>query len=105
MGRDVPLASSLARTDIDRAAIDLLTSVVALGRPFVAPPGVPAERISALRRAFDATMKDPEFLAYAAKAKLDILPLGGEKVQEVVARVISTPAAALARTKELIQSK
>ena len=68
----VPMVLDLAKTDADRAAIELLVARLEYGRPFFVPPDVPADRVQALRRAFDATMKDPEFLADAKKLKLEI---------------------------------
>jgi tripartite-type tricarboxylate transporter receptor subunit TctC len=64
---------------------------VSIARPFAAPPGVPAERVTLLRRASDDTMKDPAFLAEAERAKLEIDPLTGEQVQDVVTQVLGTP--------------
>jgi tripartite-type tricarboxylate transporter receptor subunit TctC len=60
-------------------------------RPYVVPPGTPAERVAALRAAFDATMSDPQYLAEAAKLRIDISPLAGGKVQEVVQDLYATP--------------
>ena len=58
---------------------------------FAAPPGVPADRVALLRRAFDDTLKDPAFLADADKMRLEIDPLTGEQVQDIVNRVLGTP--------------
>jgi tripartite-type tricarboxylate transporter receptor subunit TctC len=69
------------------------------------PPGVPAERVEALRRAFDATMKDPAFLAEAEKLKLDIDPLTGEQVAELVAQVAATPPDVAARVRTALEGK
>jgi tripartite-type tricarboxylate transporter receptor subunit TctC len=63
-----------------------------MGRPYLAPPGVPVERLAALRKAFMDTMRDPAFLAEAQKMKLEIRPVGGEAVQQLVAEVYATPA-------------
>jgi tripartite-type tricarboxylate transporter receptor subunit TctC len=62
-----------------------------MGRPFVAPPGVPPERLAALREAFMATMKDPEFLADAEQAQLEIDPVDGAEVQKLVTDTYRTP--------------
>ena len=69
-----PLMHELAKTDADREVLEFVSLSPALGRPFVARPGLPPERVTLLRRAFDATMRDPEFLADAAHAKLEIEP-------------------------------
>jgi tripartite-type tricarboxylate transporter receptor subunit TctC len=62
-----------------------------MGRPFAAPPGVPADRAQALRRAFDATLKDPAFLAEAEKLKLDVNPVTGEEVDRLIAELYASP--------------
>ena len=69
--------------------------------PLVAPPGVPPERVKALRDAFDATMQDPEFLAEAAKQKLIINPLGGEKISALLDQIYALPKELLDRVAEL----
>jgi len=83
----VPLATELARNDRERAALDLILTQQVMGRPFAAPPKVPPERVTALRRAFDATLKDPEFLAEADKLQLEIAPVDGEGLQAMVERM------------------
>jgi tripartite-type tricarboxylate transporter receptor subunit TctC len=72
------------------------------GRPYFLPPDVPAARVQALRRAFDATMTDPEFLAEAGKASMDIKPLAGEALQSLASEVAQAPAQGLTRAKQLI---
>ena len=84
---DVPLATDLARNDRERQALDLILTQQVMGRPFAAPPKVPPERVTALRRAFDATLKDPEFLAEADKLQLEIAPVDGEGLQAMVERM------------------
>jgi tripartite-type tricarboxylate transporter receptor subunit TctC len=91
---DVPLMVDLATDDTARSVFELVTITGELGRPFIAPPAVPAERIAALRQAFDATMKDPEFLADAAKAHKEIHPIGWEEMDKLVRRVLSAPKSA-----------
>jgi tripartite-type tricarboxylate transporter receptor subunit TctC len=100
---DVPMVLDLAKTDADRAALELLIARLEYGRPYFVPPGVPEDRVQALRRAFDATMKDPEFLADATKFSLEIDPLTGEQVQEVIARVIRTPEPVAARVRKALE--
>ena len=104
-GRDVPLIDDFAKNDDDRQALKLITSGVGMGRPFVAPPDVPAERIAALRQAFARTLKDSEFMAEAAKAKLDLNPMLGEDLQKYATEVALAPASAVKRAKELIDPK
>ena len=91
---DVPLMVDLAPNDTARSVFEVVTITGELGRPFIAPPGVPAERIAALRQAFDATMKDPEFLADAEKAHKDIHPIGWQEMEKLVQRVLSAPKSA-----------
>jgi len=91
---DVPLMVDLAPNDTARSVFELITITGELGRPFVAPPGLPAERVATLRKAFDATMKDPEFLADAATAQKEIHPIGWEEMEKLVQRVLSSPKGA-----------
>lgn len=88
---DVPLMMDLATNDIDRQAMRLLSAPTVIGRPFFTSPQVPAERVKALRAAFEATMKLPAFLEDAQKMNLDINPVSGEEVQKVVADIIDAP--------------
>jgi tripartite-type tricarboxylate transporter receptor subunit TctC len=84
---EVPFAADLARGERDRAALELILTQQAMGRPFAAPPNVPAERVAALRRAFDLAMKDPELIAEAEKTQLEIAPVDGEALQAMVERM------------------
>ena len=77
----------LARTEADRQALRLVLARQAHGRPYFLPPGVPAARLTALRRAFDATMRDPAFIAEAAAMKVEVDPMTGEAVQALVEQV------------------
>ena len=101
----VPMALDLAKTDADRQAMELALARLEYGRPFFLPPNVPADRVQALRRAFDATMKDPAYLAEAEKLKIDVEPLTGEQVAELVAKVNATPAETVARVRTAMQPK
>jgi tripartite-type tricarboxylate transporter receptor subunit TctC len=94
---DVPLLTDLAKTDTDLAALRLLSGPAALGHPILMTPDVPAERVNAVRRAFDLTMKDADFLADAAKAGRDIDPLPGLELQQIVQELIHSPKAAIDR--------
>ena len=89
---DVPLVTELAKTDAERQMLRLIFARQVMGRPFLAPPGVPADRVAALRQAFLETMADKEFRADADKAKLEIEPAAGDKVQALVKEVYATPA-------------
>jgi tripartite-type tricarboxylate transporter receptor subunit TctC len=74
-----------------------------MARPLALPPGVPAERVAAIRAAFDATMKDPEFLAEARQLKLDIDPTGGEAMQIAVKQIDTIPQATIDRLRGLLK--
>ena len=102
---DVPLVLELAKTPADRQALELALARLEFGRPFFLPPNVPADRVTALRRAFDATLKDPAFLAEAEKSKIEIDPLTGEQVADLVAKVLRTPADTAARVRQALESK
>jgi tripartite-type tricarboxylate transporter receptor subunit TctC len=102
---DVPLFLDLARTEADRDALRLMLARLEYGRPFFLPPNVPTARIEALRRAFDATMKDPSYLAEAEKLKVDVDPLSGEQVAALVEQVSRTPADIVARVRAAMESK
>jgi tripartite-type tricarboxylate transporter receptor subunit TctC len=96
---DVPLMIDLAKTPADRQALALLFGRTEYGRPYFLPPDVPADRVEALRRAFDATMKDESFRADAAKIGFEVDPLTGEQVQKLVAALADTPPAVVARVR------
>jgi tripartite-type tricarboxylate transporter receptor subunit TctC len=102
---DVPLLMDLATNPDDRAALMLLSAGTAIGRPLFSTPDVPKERVEALRRAFDATMKDPAFLADAKKADLDLNPVSGEELQKIVADVVATPAPIAKRLLDAIEGR
>ena len=97
--KGVPLAHSFAKTDEDRAMLDLYFSQSRFGRPFVIAPGVPNDRADALRAAFAATMKDPQARAEAAKFRLDMEPVSAHDVQEAVRKVYASPPAVIAKVK------
>lgn len=101
-GRDVPLISEFAKTEIDRKVIDIVNSGIAIGRPLIAPPGVPKERVEALRRAFDQTMKDPDFIADAKREKLDVIPIPGARLQEIATGVAQASPDVLKRVDDLM---
>lgn len=103
MGYDVPLASEIAKTEEDRMVIELLTSGEVIGRPILTTPGVPADRVAALRRAFDLAMKDGEFLAEAEKVGLELNPIGGEELQKAVDRILSAQPAAVERLQAILK--
>jgi tripartite-type tricarboxylate transporter receptor subunit TctC len=99
---DVPLIMDYAKTDEQRAMLRLIFSRAALGCPFLAPPGIPEERVATLRKAFDDTMKDPEFLAEAAQALLEVAPVSGEELQALIADIYRTPPEIVEKTRALV---
>jgi tripartite-type tricarboxylate transporter receptor subunit TctC len=74
-----------------------------LGRPLAAPPGVPAERVTTLRKAFAATMKDPEYLAEMEKSNRELTPTGGEDMQQMMQEVSAVPQATLVKLNSWIR--
>ena len=99
----VPLIGSYARSPTELQALNLIFSPGEAGRPFGAPPGIPQERLEALRRAFDATMKDPEFLAITSQAKLDVGPSTGEETASYLAKAYASSAAAVEMARKLLE--
>jgi tripartite-type tricarboxylate transporter receptor subunit TctC len=95
----VPRTLDFAKTDEDRQVLELVYSQAVFGRPYVLPPGVPAERVATLRKAFMAALADPALLAEANKMKLDIEAISGEDVQAMVARLFAMPARIVERAK------
>jgi hypothetical protein len=97
---NVPLVLDLAKTDEQRKILEVIFSAQPMGRPFAAPPKVPADRVKALRDAFEATFKDPEFLDEAKKAKLEIDFVSGDAVEKIVNHVAGMPPALLKAAHE-----
>ena len=100
---DIPLVTDLAKTDEQRGVLKLIFARQALGRPFLAPPGIPADRAEALRTAFMDTMRDKDFLSEAEKAQLEITPIDGAAVQKLVAELYQSPPAVVKRAAELLK--
>ena len=99
---EVPLLNELAANDTDRQVLTFLSADTSIARSLVAPPDTPPERVAALRRAFEATMRDPEFLAEAAKGQMEIEPMSGEEAQKVADSIVNTPPAVVARAKAIL---
>jgi tripartite-type tricarboxylate transporter receptor subunit TctC len=102
---DVPTMIELAKNDDDRTVLAFLSADIPINRAYVTTPGTPAERVAALRRAFEATMKDPAFLAEASKSNIDISPSSGEEAQKFSDMIANTPPAVVARAKAILDVK
>jgi hypothetical protein len=89
--KEVPFVNDLAHTPQDRQAIEFLYAGGGIGRPFMAPPGLSADRVKMLQDAFMATMKDPDFLADAKKRKLNVDPMDGEQLAALIKKIYATP--------------
>jgi tripartite-type tricarboxylate transporter receptor subunit TctC len=96
---DAPALPEMAATPQDKQVCDLYASGSAIGRAVLAPPGLPADRVEILRTAFAAMVRDPEFIAEVHKANVELDPLRGEQVQELIARTLDVPAAVRKRAK------
>ena len=99
---DIPSVQELAKNEDDRKVIQLIISGDALGKPMATSPNVPADRVKALRDAFDATVRDPEFLKAAAAARIEVGPIPGVQLQDTVERVLATPKNLANRAKAII---
>jgi tripartite-type tricarboxylate transporter receptor subunit TctC len=100
---NVPLMSELAKNDEDRQVLTFMSADMGISRAFVTTPDVPADRMAALRRAFDQMVKDPEFLAEAGKTKMDISPSSGEEAQKVAESMLNMPPKIIQRAKVLFE--
>jgi tripartite-type tricarboxylate transporter receptor subunit TctC len=98
----VPLAVDFAKTPENRRVMELIYSSETFGRPYMLPPGVPAERVMALRQAFMATMRDPELLAEAQRIGLVIDPISGEELQALAEKIFATPMAVVEQAKQAL---
>jgi hypothetical protein len=97
----VPFSVDIAPSERDRQVARLLLSSNQLGRPFLASAAVPAERVRVLRRAFDATMKDPNFVADAKKLRLPVSPKTGEEALKVVEDIYRAPDEVVAAARKV----
>ena len=98
----VPSVFDYAKNDLDRAVLDVHFKQLLLGRPLAGPPGIPADRLNALRTALTATLKDPDFLAEANKAGLDIDPASPQEVEELLKRFAAFPPDVFRKAQEAI---
>jgi tripartite-type tricarboxylate transporter receptor subunit TctC len=100
---DAPSLEDMARTPDERRIIELVVSGTQFGRPFTITPGTPEDRVKALRAAFDATMKDTDFLADAASLNFDVTPVSGEALDKIAEKVVSTPKDLAARARQFLE--
>jgi tripartite-type tricarboxylate transporter receptor subunit TctC len=100
---DAPSVEDMAKTPQDRQFIELVLSGSLLGRPFAIAPGVPPDRVRALRAAFDATMKDPDFIAEAMALRFEVDPVSGEALQRTVERIVASPQDVVARARPFLE--
>lgn len=98
---DIPFIMDYAKSDLDRRALELIFTPTAMAWPLVAPPKVPADRIAVLRRAFAETMRDPQFIADAAKLDIETDPISGADMDAIVRRISGYDDAAIQRAREL----
>jgi tripartite-type tricarboxylate transporter receptor subunit TctC len=103
--KNVPFILDLARNEEERQAMLFLYGGQGIGRPFVAPPDMPADRLKMVRDAFGKTMSDPEFIADVKKENLDLEPLDGEHLATLIARMYQTPKAVVDKVSNLIKAK
>ena len=100
---DVPLAIDLAQSPEEKQLMRVVLARQSMGRPFLAPPGLPVERVTLLRKAVMETFGDSEFLAAAKKAVLEVDPVSGEEVQQLVREVYETPPTVLEKVRIILQ--
>jgi tripartite-type tricarboxylate transporter receptor subunit TctC len=101
--KDVPSVVDLAHNDADRQAIEFLYAGQGIGRPFIAPPNLPPDRLKLLRDAFMATMKDPEFIAETRQRKLELEPESGEDLEALIKKAYATPKPIIERIGKLVR--
>ncbi len=102
---DVPLGLDLAKTPQDRQVLEVLCAPGATGYPSFMGPGVPKERVEAIRAAYAQTMKDPEFVEAVRKSGLDLDPIGADELTDIVRGIYAMPEAAVARARELLPAQ
>jgi tripartite-type tricarboxylate transporter receptor subunit TctC len=101
---DVPLGLDLAKTPEDRQVLEVLCAPGATGYPSFMGPGVPQERVEAIRRAYVLAMKDPEFAEALRKQSLELDPIGADELTDIVRGIYAMPEAAVTRARELLPS-
>ena len=103
MLRDVPLVLDIARSEAQRHVFEILMGMKALSRPYFVAPGVPADRVEALRDAFMATMRDPEFLDEAERLLGPVDPTSGTEMQKIISGIYALPPEVVAEAREAVK--
>jgi tripartite-type tricarboxylate transporter receptor subunit TctC len=103
-GTKMKLVTGFATTDEQRQILDILLSPQIMGRPLLTPPHVPADRLAALRAAFNASMTDPQFLAEAKKINLEISMVSGERIEAMIKHLYAMPKAIVAKAAQAVES-
>jgi len=103
--RKVPTTLEFARNDDERGVMELIYSQGVFGRPYVLPPGVPMDRVTALRKAFMSTLADPRVLAEAKKMNFDVEPMSGEDMQALITRLYATTPGVVERARQALTAK
>jgi tripartite-type tricarboxylate transporter receptor subunit TctC len=98
----VPLVKDYVTNDDDKKVLDVIFIRTILARPYIAPPGIPADRVKALREAFMATMKDPEFLAEINRMQLTIDPTSGEEMERIVREAYALPESVIQKVRKAL---
>ena len=101
----MPTSRELATKPDDLALVEFTEAPLTIAYPFVLPPGVPADRVAIMRKAFEDTVKDPEYLADMKKANLETTPKSGAEIQETITKLTKTPAEVVKRYKALSEGK
>jgi len=99
-----PFILDLLKTANEKQVVRTAVSQLAMARPFTAPPNVPQDRVTALRAAFDATIKDPAFLADAKQQQLDIVPYSGAQIDALMKDIYATPPELVAQVRAAMEA-
>lgn len=99
--KDVPLLQELTTDEEAKRIIRLFSAEIAMGKAYLTTPDVPKDRLDALRKAFEATMKDPEFIAEAKAANIEVRPLGADGVKRIADDILATPKALIERAADV----
>jgi tripartite-type tricarboxylate transporter receptor subunit TctC len=100
---DVPLITDFVKNPDDKKAVEAFLARQETGKPYFAPPGVPADRLAILRTAFDKVVSNPDFVAECVKADLDVIePMTGQEIEKFVAEMAKTPPAVAKRIEDAL---